>query len=305
MNYILVGKNGKPSMRAVYELMKEDCALLFKRGEFFNLITKDKKTAVLTKLPVFAKGDKLIRWGNTIKATTDGGITYNKSAQIALGANKKKSRLLMQASGVAVPKTWDTIEQFMDDPNRTGPYIIRPTKHQQGKQLLVAQNAMEVEEAVMQLGNDSYISEFYPKTREFRVHVAHGKVLVMHEKPAPEDKNTVAWNRHVNHDAFKVIKWGDYDVAVAKLAIDTVKLLELDCAAVDILAYPEDKKLPKAVVCEVNSAPTLRLYAQTRYAAYFDWLLRKKTRREHWNSAEFKEPKSFAWKNFQLSDKKE
>ena len=313
MNYILVGKNGRPSMKEVFAQVTEDCVLIINKGDYFYKYSKENgvagKAEVLKSVPKIGKGDKLIRWGNTIKVEVDGGITYNKSSQVALGANKKKARILLQERGIDVPKTWSTVEEFLKDKTKHVKlgYIVRPSKHQQGKKLAFCKNEEEVEEAVIEFGQDSYISQFYPKTREFRVHVAHGKILIMHEKPAPADKTTVAWNRHVNHDAFIVIKWGDYDPYIAKLAINTVKALELDNGAVDILAYPEvkDIKLPKAVVCEVNTAPTLRNYAQKKYASYFDWLLRSAKRREEWNSSEFKEGKSFAWKNSQLSEKKE
>lgn len=309
MNYLLVGKNGRPSMRAVFELMTTDCTLIINKGDSFHAYEKanPKRAEVLKRLPIIGKGDKIIRWGNTIKLEVDGGIAYNKSVGIAAGANKKKARILMQDAGIPVPKTWILFDDFVADGTKTGPYIVRPAKHKQGKQLVVANTVEEVEDAVVDFG-DYYISEFYPKTREFRVHVAHGKVLIMHEKPAPEDKKTVAWNRHVNHDAFVVIKWGDFDIEIAQLAINAVKLLGLDMGAVDVLAFPahaERKVRPRAVVCEVNTAPTLREYAQGKYAAYFDWLLVNKGRREHWDSTKWKEGKSFAWKNEQLGGKNE
>jgi len=60
----------------------------------------------------------------------------------------------------------------------------------------------------------------------------------------------------------------------------------------------------KVYVLEVNTSPTLASsdYSMQRYAMYFDWLMRSDTRREHWNTDEFKKAKSFAWKNFQLRD---
>lgn len=307
MNYILVGKNGRASMLGVLGLLQSDCSLIVKRQGLLHQYTKgSEKVKVLPKLPAINEGDILIRWGNSIEIPIKAGLIYNQARAIALSSDKKKSRLALHNSGVAVPTTWATIENFLADKNKLGPFIVRPMKHKQGKQFVVATTDDEVEEAFIDFGQGSYISQLYPKTREFRAHVAHGKILAIHEKPAPEDKSIIAWNMHQNHNAFQTIKWSDYDRGICKLALAAASQLELDFAAVDILAFPTDEKaFPRAVVCEVNTAPMLKEQTQAKYAAYFDWLFRKGQRREHWKTDKFEKASSYAWKNFQLADKKD
>jgi len=69
---------------------------------------------------------------------------------------------------------------------------------------------------------------------------------------------------------------------------------------VDVLCNPEYN--PPAVICEINSAPTIKSseYTVSRYTKYFDWLFREK--RRWFNYSEWEQGKSFAFKNEQLAE---
>ena len=123
------------------------------------------------------------------------------------------------------------------------------------------------------------------------MHIASGKALIVAEKVVEEDKqDKIVWNlgnEGVCED-FDTLRWSEYSdveeiIKVASLATYSVGL---DYGAVDIVAYPKERReeLPPVAVLEVNSAPRLEEYGISRYAEYFKWLFL------HNDKAEFKLP---------------
>jgi D-alanine-D-alanine ligase-like ATP-grasp enzyme len=181
------------------------------------------------------------------------------------------------------------------------PVITRPNKHHAGKNFFVSYSKKELEQNIRFAGglDNSYTSGFYPKGREVRVHCAFGKVLLIKEKPAPEDKNTIAWNFAVNEEAWSTIDRKDYDPGLCKLALMSMKAIDLDIGAVDIMFEPIKPGFPQYVVCEINTAPSLTPYLAEKYAMLFDKIFTSGIP-EYWDYTKFKKGDSFAWKNFQL-----
>lgn len=233
-----------------------------------------------TKLLKGEKGqiDTLIRWGcrTPLKAKR----YINLSKRIDLISNKVSTRQVL-----SVPMTKLYTEGEFDI------IIGRPEYHHAGRDFYICRNIKEYNKAVEHC---DYFTHFYPKTKEFRLHVAHGKILVYQEKAPCEG---IAWNHALNEQAWATIPWNQYDIEICKLALQAADDLEVDFCAVDILAFPTDNQ-PRQVVCEVNSAPSVDGYTATRYAKYFDWLLKKE--RKHFNWKKYTEPKSFAFKNKHL-----
>ena len=116
------------------------------------------------------------------------------------------------------------------------------------------------------------------------------------EKPAPSDKNTVAWNRAVVHEEWNAIPWSEYHYNACLEALKAVNALGLDTGGVDVMIRGDEAK-----VLEVNTAPTLisSPYVSQRWAEAFDWLFTE-GKKEHWDFTKFKDSKSFAWKHSQL-----
>lgn len=63
-----------------------------------------------------------------------------------------------------------------------------------------------------------------------------------------------------------------------------------------------NKNLPRAVVCELNTAPTLNStnYVLERWVKYFNKLANSETRIEHWDFEQFEKASSLAWKENQF-----
>ena len=136
-----------------------------------------------------------------------------------------------------------------------------------------------------------YYSEFYPKTKEYRVHVASGKAIIVAEKVVEEEKqDNVVWNLGDEGvcEEFNTLRWSEYREIepIIKTASLACKSLGLDYGAVDIVAYPNDRQdeLPPVAVLEVNTAPRLEEYGISRYVQYFTILLKSNER------VEFKSP---------------
>lgn len=116
----------------------------------------------------------------------------------------------------------------------------------------------------------------FPKTHEFRVHVAGGQVIDCVEKKA---RNGVTPDRTVrNHSGGWVFAHENLATEtdnLAGLAIAAVAACGLDFGGVDLLAVLEEGEAPrrvkKAVVCEVNSAPAWECSATfDAYWRYFN-----------------------------------
>lgn len=298
---ILVGKFGKPSMKTVYSVMKNnDVDLIIKRKRTdhkFN-IYKDNTSNRRNPLHIqeLSAAKVVIRYGNRIVAPfTEGTIVYNKSKSIGFASDKGLSRVLFREKNVRCPKLFD-YDSYMES-NITYPVIARPRQHCKGQNFVVLNTPEQfIEHYSMNHMYGWYYSEFIDKEKEYRVHCGHGKVLAIMEKPKGEG---IAWNRAINHDPFIRLKQADYMHDICLQALNAVNALELDFGGVDII-YKDGI----AYVLEVNTAPTINssAYVSEQYAKYFDWLTRSNVRREHWEYTKFKKPQSFAWKQEQLNN---
>jgi RimK-like ATP-grasp domain len=305
---ILVGRDGRPSMRKVFSQLKTECELIVRRippgkKSYLRIYesgdAEDYKKAPITNLTLANK--KVIRWGNRIETeTTKDTIVYNKAEAIEKATNKKLSREIFIKEKVRCPQlvTPETVNI------NQWPVIARPSRHAKGKNFVVLNN---IENFVNHYNenhqNGWYYSEFINKTREFRVHCAHGKILAVMEKAKGNDK--IAWNRAQTGEAFTRVAQSDYIFTVCFQALKAVKSLGLDFAGVDVMLIANGKEgKNQAYVLEVNTSPTLNSsdYVSEQYAKYFDWLNRSDKRRPHWDFTKFENPVSFAWKQFQLMD---
>jgi hypothetical protein len=242
--------------------------------------------------PHFGREDKVIRWGNSIPFNGS-FVSYNSPGAVSISSDKGRFREVMMSNEIPIPTPYhkDTVNW---------PIVIRPLHHHAGKHFFVANNALEFKKITSQLSN-FYASEVYPKQREVRVHCCSGKVLLIKEKPAPKDKNIIAWNFAVNEEAWSTIDRSNYDPALCKIALDAMKAIDLDIGAVDVMFDPIDKSKARYVVCEINTAPSLTDYLSSKYAQYFDFIFNSSSKISTWDCSKFKKGESFAWKNDQLN----
>lgn len=206
--------------------------------------------------------DLLIRWGTTTKLPAK--KTLNKASAINLIANKYLCRKKFFEAGISVPKL------FTQD-NVVFPVIVRPHYHSQGKKLWFCNNQQELKQAISKAPKN-YISEYIQKDREYGVFVFNGRVTSMIEKvPKNVDaKNSVAWNVSQGTHAFQNLKWSEWNIQAAKLALEATNLIDGHTfSRVDII-----EKDGVCYVLELNSAHSLTSeYRQKVFAKCLDYYI--------------------------------
>ena len=258
------------TMKKIVEHMKE-------KVEIVNVLNGDELT-------------HLIRYGNT-QPFDNAGITYNWQSAILNAADKIDARRTMREAGVKIPLTILPGERVLLR-TLTGTWIARPAEHFGGSNFEVVSRSMKRMKEF--LDNGWYLSKVWKKERELRVHCAHGKVLLIHDKGI--DGRTLNSNTHTTAD-WSVLEWEEYHFDACVQALKACDALGLDWGGVDVLVNGED-----CVVLEVNTAPSVPgQIGPKKYAAYFDALLRNKNRVKHVDWSKFKIGSDFAWSLKELS----
>jgi len=311
-NIILTGKHGRPSTKEAYRQMSSGTLVqrrqLFRgKGknrvlykQYYRTFTNNNPTAMVRVNDMTLHDTIAIRWGTREEMPTNKGtIVYNTAKAIKNATNKKLSREIFIENNVQCPQLV-TPQNFNTN---MLPIIARPFVHSKGRNFVTLNTRTEFINHYRSNRNRWYYSEFVDKDREFRIHAGHGKALAVMEKVRPSD-DKIAWNRAQNDtDPFTYIQWSQVDTQNLKCVIDValqaISSLGLDFGGVDVM-YKDGQ----AWVLEVNTSPTLNTspYVAGRWGMYFDWLFRKDTRRDHWDTSEMKKGSSLIWKNYQLAD---
>lgn len=302
---ILVARHGRPSQKEVFK-RTTNSELIIRSAVFEGFVHRVnpnnlKKRKKVKDLNLNINEGILIRWGCISEVNTSGSIVYNKAAGIKLANDKLESRKALAAAGIQIPTTFSFQEVQSKDPSTIKwPLIARPRQHGRGRSFYMCNNMAEV---ISSRNNKScvYWSEVYPKTREFRVHCMHGKIASILSKPAPTNPNSHAWNHAQVNIPFTNIPQSDWKNYMCKAALGAVEALGLDWGGVDIMVCDnyQELGLPRVVVCEVNTAPTLKSseYTLGKYTKYFEWLRNSSERRPHWNWKDYTAPSSHAWQD--------
>lgn len=294
MNYIVVGLNGFPSMKMVQSKIEPNVVILRRKNGVWVEVVKDKKPKVVAFDGNFKAEDKVIRWGNTIPLRFNGAKVFNLCSSISNASDKGAARVIMNENHIPIPKTW-----FYNSPESEWvfPYIARPPKHHGGSEFNIVLNRTDERRLHTVKGNtiiNWYFQEIFPKVAEYRIHVAHGKILGINQKVIVEGE--LRANQAVTEQQWgPMIGWNDYDPKMCKIACDAVKSLGLDMGAVDVMVSTTHPN--KIVVAEVNTAPTMSdsEYISERYARYFEWLY-KTPDPKWWPYETYTQGKSYAWK---------
>lgn len=174
---ILVGKDGRPSMKNVYSKMT-DGSLVVRRNlpgnKYYRLYTGNNVTKKqVVKNPSFSGARIIIRWGTQeVLDGTGSSIIYNTGKALQLVSNKFESRKKMAKEGVNVPLN---VTSSTHDDLVNYPVIARPYHHSKGKNFVILKTRKEFLAHYNTHSSSWYYSNFVDKVREFRVHCAHGK----------------------------------------------------------------------------------------------------------------------------------
>lgn len=197
----------------------------------------------------------------------------NNPYNVNMSADKLQCfRALMRADVPTLDWTTDYEDAYrwlVDGKHVFARTVLRGTR---GEGIRVATTTDELRRAPLYTRN-------FPKTHEFRVHVAGGQVIDFVEKKARNGSDADRTVR--NHAGGWVFAHEDLATTSGRLgdiAIRAVNACGLDFAGVDVLAVleegPRPRAVKKAVVCEVNSAPawecTKTFFA---YKGYFNGLV--------------------------------
>lgn len=233
--------------------------------------------------PFPANVSYVFRWGCTSNVP-EGATVVNSASSIHWCSNKKQGRLDMQAAGVSVPRTWGSHAEWTADQADNVKYVVRPTTHAQGRNLLVSSSWDEIGRFMERHGG-GYISELINKVAEYRVAVICGRVAWVARK-TPGNPEDVAWNV-ARGGKFDNVKWSEWPRPVVEQALKAAKVSKTDFCGVDVMVDAEGK----AYVLEVNSAPSQTSpYRQQCFAKCFDYIVTKG--KDH-----FDMPVKFGWKS--------
>ena len=204
-------------------------------------------------------------------------IVLNPPDKVAISSNKLRTFELLKAANVPSVR-WsvelDTVREWLGKGHKT---LARTNLSSSGGRGIKLISSVQDLDGFQ--GAPLY-TRYFPKTHEFRVHVVDGVAIDITEKKLREqlkgNRNDVSvvrshgngWvHAHSNLSLSDPVDLGTLNL----LATDAIRAIGLDFGAVDVLACLDSgspRRLSKAVVCEVNSAPgienTITLEAYTK-----------------------------------------
>lgn len=252
----------------------------------------------------------LFLWGYVRNIPQGFKHIFNKPSAVGLTSNKGTFRVKMAENGLTMP-SWSVNTVERHDLVQGKSYIVRPNNHFGGKNLhrfLYSDSMTDdyVRDNLYKFGDDAYVSEFIPKHKEFRVFVMSGRVVFMVEKIV-DNMDTVAWNVEQG-GRFENVNFGNWDLMVAKKALDAVKLGGLDFGAVDVMVKNNSTHGNQVYVLEVNTSPFLTAdYWSSCVAKAFDYTVNNSVT-THFDIPDYTylTKDNFNWKHFihpAISDK--
>lgn len=133
-----------------------------------------------------------------------------------------------------------------------GKYVIRPLRHEQGRHFRITEEATDFREG------REYVSELFPKTREYRIITIYGEPTILLRKKVENPDPLLPWNHNTNGAFFQTVndwkgsKLGQLDVFEKIKDNPIVRAAHI--VGVDIL-YAKGKWC----VIEFNSSPAIQL----------------------------------------------
>ncbi len=213
----------------------------------------------------------VIRWGCT--GNLPNGVNVINSAKGIHEVNNKVEFRKLLGDTNLIPKTFFSVEEWLDNSDQYKDVIVRPAFHSQGRNLLKLsvydyQRDTSILEDFINEHSEFYISEYVPKVAEFRVFVVSGRAACVARK-YPADENSIAWNV-AQGGRFENVRWDNWNLRVVKAAIEGFNLTSLDFGGVDVMVNGDNKPF----ILEINSAPSLTSpYRQEKMANCFDYII--------------------------------
>jgi glutathione synthase/RimK-type ligase-like ATP-grasp enzyme len=230
------------------------------------------------RIPSIKTDDVVIRYGCATQLRPLVNI-INPARGILLASNKLESKKRLITNNIK------SIPVIKADFTTYKKIVGRPIKHSRGRKFFVCTSQEEVVRAKRK--GAAYWMPYIEKHHEYRVHVAHGKVLLVQQKVNRLTQSTHfhCWNHHCGF-VFEVIGWDRIPKGLCPLAVEAVECIGLDFGAVDVLHGSNGM-----MICEINTAPRLESYPANRYANYFDLLISRNGIMDHYEGT-----KKYIWR---------
>lgn len=235
--------------------------------EFLGLEAKRLKYEMVSGTH-FTPNDWVVRWGLAVKLP-NGPKVINRRSAILETSEKGVFRNKVATQGLSM-KTWLNLEDFLVDLiDGFKPVVVRPLHHQRSEDIVLAETPKDVIKAYRDFDSKTggaYISEFFDKTKEFRVFVANGRAMIVAEKK-PKTKGEVSWGC-VEDGELDYVYWTDWPKEVVECAIRSFYISSLNFAAIDILW-----KDGQAYFLEANTAPEVWAYYGKCFAKVYRYMM--------------------------------
>lgn len=239
---------------------KETCEAIASKMNNIAQVVRDDKL-----LPVHTTS--IIRWGGHKGNLIDHGGVINKKEHTSYTNDKSTFRdFLQDLAPDIVPKTFFTTDDYLE--SGIEKVIVRPRYHQEAKNFYYCDNPMDCLLAFNACGPNSYISEYIPKVREWRVCFMQGRVAWVAEK-FPDSPGDIAWNNSEGGH-FENVKWKQWKSDMLAVAHKAFVFSGLDFGGVDVITDKDGKHY----VLEINSCMKITSdYRQSCMAKVFDYMV--------------------------------
>ncbi len=193
-----------------------------------------------------------------------------------LNANRRGDKLTqlqnLMAAGIKVPRIILMRNNPYDVPRYEFPLLARKVNHTKGKDIVFLRTRGSWLKRRRRVAKRQYFTKYIPKSEEFRVHILGDEIGGISKKVKNEESlihHPHIWCR--DKGWIQVEYEGEYYDELKELSIESLRVLELDFGAVDIIkGYDE-----KFYVLEVNTAPRLNWRRRKLYVKFFRKMWKK------------------------------
>jgi len=245
---------------------------LVRPAEFEIIVSKEGRKSILREgrvvdlpdcvIPRMGSGTTYFALAVIRQLEKLGVFVLNSSHSIEIAKDKLASMQVLASNNIPIPKTM--LAKMPLDPSIVSaefsyPLVLKTTSGSKGKGVMLCNDADALEDVINLINKSKkgfanlILQEFVKTSRgkDIRIFIIGGRAIGAMLRKAPEGKfkaNFSAGGEVENFSLNPEVEW---------LAVESVKLLDLEIAGVDILFDEKGYK-----VCEVNSSPGFEGFEQ-------------------------------------------
>lgn len=214
-----------------------------------------------------------------------GIVEVNTTNAVRTSSNKLRMKEAFKTKDVAQAEWW-TVDEFKNLKEIPYPVLAKKIRGSKARGMVKIENKEELDQFYKNHSLSGYYFEkFYNFSREYRLHmsVASGEFMSWRKlRRSDEDQRWYFNNSNCNwvnpeHELFDKPKNWDKVIENCQKALESVGL---DLGACDVRIQSNNKKDPKFIICEINSAPSLGDKGLEIYADEIENILKYKHSRK-------------------------